>query len=1342
MESFCLDNIWKVGVLLLLVSHVASKDPRRPASVLRSDSSQGRNTVMENLSCASVNLESLVCRWETPKIPVSNYTMYLYNWLHLWDIKQSCTCYEEWCNSCPGVCCHWKAPAYDFTAPEIMIELSTGSNARNETFNQSLIVLPGEAEKLSISTTESYQELEVRWDTPKFLLNFDPGLFYSVDYRPKNVSVFGSLDWMSVAGHYCDKSATVRLTSLHGWVDYEVRVRLRSGARPPPDDENDDRWWSSVASEAVTSQGAPEVAPAVSVGTFEVESDADSGRRAVALQWRPVPPLLHNGPGLEYRVLVRDQTNNTVKDLTETGTFVRIEDLNKDTSYRMEITAANHVGVGHTTPAVRIPAAPPPAPLLPAVVYHAETRHYELWWPAKENLTYTAYVCTDGLSFLSPCTSNLYWKNLGSASAVNLTLEELNVTDSLTPDKVRFALSAETFAEDSSGMAWDSCVHPQLYNTQHSAPEIITDYDSTMNSVSLRWSADCAARGGVIEEVQAIWCEGLGSCDDAGNETPMKNESDVFSGVVVLDGLREGSDYAANLRLKYRGGFSGWSSPLLFSTKSSVLPTWLIVIIVIAAVAVTVVVLAAGVYSRRKIQVIAEDAQRQIILPEGLGDGSAFHGPRPQDDSSDIRSRNSFTTDVMNNHDSIYDNVQYSEPLSNHMLCLEKEYFQTPFSGGRGLAQSNVDKETPPLISQPGDVMPVFPNDVTGDKTGNGEDGYGIISEPSPGYSVILFQNSELHSNKAAIPSTSTNEVRTPYSRIYSCPEEFTNVKADEKSLAGHVASPSADCGMQTSSNLTPNGGRQVQRTPSTRYTAFPLEGSRNDTSKNIKENVDKHIQETTAAQPSPGYVAILPQHSTLNDGTSSTPSTPANEVKAPYSSVYRNPEEFKNMKGHDHIQETTAAQPSPGYVAILPQHSTLNDGTSSTPSTPTNEVKAPYSSVYRNPEEFKNMKGHKHIQETSAAQPSPGYVAILPQHSTLNNGTSSTPSTPTNEVKAPYSSVYRNPEEFKNMKGHEKSLPGRAVFPSTQVNKDTQGLVSTGFGMQTSCELIKNEGGNKHDTYSKGYVPFPPNIFGTQTSNKLKEDVGQKVQRTSSSGQVASPPEGFDKQTFPSDIRHYDAGAKSKAQKEPVTKKAESDAETTGYVMIDFPFASKNTQDNRHQSGANSESPSSNKEKFDEASGPHHYVSRIDGRSKLSSDQKAKTSGETPSVGYVALDFPFARFTKGQNSPNQTPNGNGHVEGTDASEPEKEISPRYPYDTSDTCPPIPEDEMNALCHKTQPEPDFPQNVPQMTVHHVSTVVTGPESSLRSPIDENVGSAASSGYVRLDQIYSGKYGEF
>lgn len=193
MKSFCLDNARKFGVLLMLVSQVTS-------SVLQDSSKGGRDTedtVVENLSCASVNSESLQCMWEIPKVPsVSSYTMYLYNWLHFWHVKQPCTCYEDWCDSCPGVCCHWKAPEYDFTSPEVMIELSTGTSERNATFDHFSIVIPGPAEKLSISTTESYQELEVRWETPKFFLNFEPGLFYSVDYRPKNVSVFGAFDWM------------------------------------------------------------------------------------------------------------------------------------------------------------------------------------------------------------------------------------------------------------------------------------------------------------------------------------------------------------------------------------------------------------------------------------------------------------------------------------------------------------------------------------------------------------------------------------------------------------------------------------------------------------------------------------------------------------------------------------------------------------------------------------------------------------------------------------------------------------------------------------------------------------------------------------------------------------------------------------------------------------------------------------------------------------------------------------------------------------------------------------------------------------------------------------------
>lgn len=43
------------------------------------------------------------------------------------------------------------------------------------------------------------------------------------------------------------------------------------------------------------------------VGSFEVESDADPERRAVRLAWRPIPPLLHNGPDLEYHVVVKDE---------------------------------------------------------------------------------------------------------------------------------------------------------------------------------------------------------------------------------------------------------------------------------------------------------------------------------------------------------------------------------------------------------------------------------------------------------------------------------------------------------------------------------------------------------------------------------------------------------------------------------------------------------------------------------------------------------------------------------------------------------------------------------------------------------------------------------------------------------------------------------------------------------------------------------------------------------------------------------------------------------------------------------------------------------------------------
>ncbi|XP_070000363.1 interleukin-12 receptor subunit beta-1 isoform X2 [Penaeus vannamei] len=851
MKSLCHVDAWKTGLLFLLASHAASQDSRRSASILRNDfdrkvcdspSPTSAEPVEDDLSCVSLSRRKLKCQWQTAN--QRDAKMYLYNYTPTWNpedknTRRPCTCVEDWCASCLGLCCLWKVSPYDPTAPEIMIVTATATQVCNVTFNHSIIVRPDPAADVKVNQTGSYRELEVSWETPPFLLEFQPGLFYSVGYRPKNVSAYGLLEWQNETGSYHGRSTTVRLASLHGGVDYEVRVRLRSGARPPPaPDGGDDGWWSTEASgNAVTLQGAPEVAPAVGVGTFEVESDADSGRRAVALQWRPVPALLHNGPGLEYRVLVTDRTNNTVRNLTENGASVRIDNLNENMSYRMEIVAANRAGVGLQTAAVRVPAAPPPAPLLQAVVYHAGTRRYELRWPAKENLTYTAYVCTDGLSSSAPCKSNLYWKNLGSASAVNLTLEELNVTDSVTPDEVRFALSAETFAEDSSGMAWDSCIHPQQYNTQHSAPEIITNYDSTTNSVSLRWRADCAARGGVIEEVQAIWCEGRDSCVEAGNGIPRKNESDVFSGVVVLEGLREGSAYTANLRLRYRDGLSGWSSPLPFATKSSALPTWLIVTIVIVAIAVTVVVLSAGVYSRRRIEVIVREVQREIILPEGLVDQHYL--------SERARERQPQPLDSRSNK-----NVQAP---SSQVLPLDKMHLQSLSSGDRSRAQNNIE-EKKILIDQNGYVLPVF-NDVGEDSqrgvhkannipvftslppSGYVEDSYGGLTGPNPSTSGELPPIAAARKSKPPAGHVAV-EPRSSNVNINSHEKEGILVKNERGASPGYVVLPT-----KTSRDLgvVMDGGDQGKS--STGYASLPLVGLGTQTFQNLEENTEKDGQ-------------------------------------------------------------------------------------------------------------------------------------------------------------------------------------------------------------------------------------------------------------------------------------------------------------------------------------------------------------------------------------------------------------------------------------------------------------------------------------------------------------------
>lgn len=65
---------------------------------------------------------------------------------------------------------------------------------------------------------------------------------------------------------------------------------------------------------------------------------------------------------------------------------------------------------------------------------------------------------------------NLYWKGVGRTSAVNITLQEMNISQSAS--KPRFALSAENEARESSGMAWDTCARPQDYDSKPKSPVI------------------------------------------------------------------------------------------------------------------------------------------------------------------------------------------------------------------------------------------------------------------------------------------------------------------------------------------------------------------------------------------------------------------------------------------------------------------------------------------------------------------------------------------------------------------------------------------------------------------------------------------------------------------------------------------------------------------------------------------------------------------------------------------------------------------------------------------------------------------------------------------------------
>lgn len=587
---------------------------------------------VENLTCISRNWQALECSWTVPENaahPASeDYRPYLAGALghESCDLLYGCRPQDD------HECCVWTNATYSPSAEDIQIYFVTqnplGTATFRHNFSNFAIVLPNPPEKVT-SEEKTPLRIQVTWQTPFSLREFPPGLLYRIDHRVSDVQA--PPPFLAKEGHYGSSSAWGEEIAVpYPGVAYQIEVRLRSAARAPaPPDLWEDGWSSAVARTAVASRPrAPWTSPEVGLGTYQVKVE-NFGVMDLLVMWRPLPRLLHNGPGLRYVVTCVDLSNDNIANKTVKEPSATFTHLYPNRPYRVTIHAQNDLGPSNVTSEVVVGTGLPAAPRLPVVVYHQDLDRYELRWREEDGLSYTVYVCTNQSLPGEPCQGDLSWMNVGNVSAVNVTLQEMDINP--TSPRVHFALSAETADGVSSGMSWDSCVSPEVYNTLRTPPTI-QGTNPKSSSVEVSWAVGCHGRAGVIEKLEAI-CYHYNSTQCTEDEPCMTSQGDGDSETVVFDNLQPSTNYTVRLRLLYRSGLSEWSVPAPFTTEDpqprSSLPLWLIAMIVSGSVLALVAGALGGRVVARTIIKTHENLSRPIVLPQGPASGEERPKPQP-----------------------------------------------------------------------------------------------------------------------------------------------------------------------------------------------------------------------------------------------------------------------------------------------------------------------------------------------------------------------------------------------------------------------------------------------------------------------------------------------------------------------------------------------------------------------------------------------------------------------------------------------------------------------------------------------------------------------------------------
>jgi len=537
---------------------------------------------VENFSCISENWENLNCTWDEPYNPIKTVYKLAFKepgrrspYRHCpnrTDLQKTLmrkipaglkTCYVDETTH-PPYRKPMKKLLYLFNATNAL--QPTGSITM-EKIDHYAVVRPGAPQNLHVAGV-AYNELELRYEIPRSMKHFPPGLIQDIQFRNQ-----WEEDWTSVDTSDWDiknDSFHHRLQNLSfAWTNYTVKVKMLSGEG----NISEEKYWSEVTEiSGSTLARRPQFAPRTHPGSFEVISGQKE--RTVIIYWEKLEEKYHNGPNFEYVIsqVLEGEHALPHQPSNQMSAYAEFKRLKLD-NYTFFVTAKNENGSAQNPSKIFVAPKDKLTSIQPMSITKTILEDKSMievaWFPPRNRSTvvsYTIFWCKFPKQRPYQCDGQLDWMDVKPYPHNQTMIHKIPL-----PDAETYQLAVAANSQDySSGMVWSTCTI--IKDKVLSKVKDVHVDNTGDNFVQLRWRLDCSDRGRVVVGYQIEYCPLKTEHDGTTFGDPACKTQDVSAvdgEQTKISDLSPWTPYKIGVRVLTRGEPGELSDPVIKWTKPS-----------------------------------------------------------------------------------------------------------------------------------------------------------------------------------------------------------------------------------------------------------------------------------------------------------------------------------------------------------------------------------------------------------------------------------------------------------------------------------------------------------------------------------------------------------------------------------------------------------------------------------------------------------------------------------------------------------------------------------------------------------------------------------------------------